>query len=104
MASPFGIVGFLFSKNLPLLVGVVALDYLGMYFLNLGDIVENIMFFVMVFFGLIFANTVHSGGSLVRLLLILFVCDMLLRGGLYAFLPKEITTATTETIVQHISL
>lgn len=104
MSSPFGIVGFLFSKNLPLLVGVVALDYLGMYFLNLGDIIENIMFFLMVFLGLIFSGSVHSGIGLLKLLLILFVFDMLLRWGLDTTLPQEITHITTENMMQNMSL
>jgi len=100
MASPFGIVGFLFSKNLPLLIGVVALDYLGMYFLNLGEIVENVMFFLMVFLGLAFSGSVHSGSDLLKLLLGLFVFDMLLRWGLSYVLPKEITTITTENLMK----
>lgn len=100
MSSPFGIVGFLFSKNLPLLVGVVGLDYLGMYFLNLGDVIENVMFFLMIFLAFILANRVHSGSDYLKVLVILFLIDMLFRWGLYAILPSEITNLTMENMIQ----
>lgn len=102
MSSPFGIIGLLFSKNLPLLLGVMALDYLGMYFLNLGDIIESLLFFLMILLALLFSNRVHSGTTLLQVLVILFSFDMLLRWGLEWALPKEITTLDTEQIVQTI--
>ena len=102
MSSPFGIIGLLCSKNLPLLLGVMALDYLGMYFLNLGDIIESLLFFLMILLALLFSNRVHSGTTLLQVLVILFSFDMLLRWGLEWVLPKEITTLDTEQIVQTI--
>lgn len=102
MSSPFGIVGLLFSKNLPLLVGVMVLDYLGMYFLNLGDIVESLLFFLMILLALLFSNRIHSGTTLLQVLIILFSFDMFLRWGLGMILPQEITTLETEQIVQSI--
>ena len=100
MASSFGLFGFLFSKNFPLLVCVVALDYLGMYFLNLGDIVESVLFFMMIALAFVFSYSVHSAGTLLRLVFVLFAVDLLMRWGLHTVLPQELISVTTENMIQ----
>lgn len=104
MSSPFGIIGFLFSKNLPLLVGVIAIDYFGMYLLNLGELVENMMFFAMILLALILSGTIHSGSGFVKTLILLLFIDLIIRGGLNTILPKEVTQISMEKIVQSTNL
>ncbi len=102
--AAFGITGLLFSKNLPLLIGVIGIDYLGMFALNLGEIVESYMFFLMILLTLLLTHTVHSFGTFIRLLFILLAVDFLLRVGLYTLLPKELTSVTMEKIISGNSL